>query len=94
MHYTEVLRRPIVTEKSTALQERGKYTFEIHVQATKREVKEAVEKVFNVKVLKINVLRIPGKLKTFGRRKIQRAPTKKAIVTLRPGDKIQIFESV
>ena len=94
MHYTEVLRIPIVTEKSTALQEKGKYTFEIHSKATKHEVKEAVEKVFSVKVLRVNVLRIPGKVKTFGRRKVQRPATKKAIVTLRPGDKLQIFESV
>ena len=50
MHYTDVLRRPIVTEKSTALQEQGKYTFEVHLHATKHEVKAAVEKVFNVKV--------------------------------------------
>jgi len=53
-----------------------------------------VEKVFNVKVRGVNVLRIPGKLKTYGRRKVQRPAIKKAIVTLRPGDKIQIFESV
>ncbi len=94
MHYTEVLRRPIVTEKSTALQEQGKYTFEVHLHATKHEVKEAVEKVFNVKVMQVNTLRIPGKIKVVGRRRIQRPAKKKAIVALKSGDKIQIFENV
>ena len=94
MHLYEVLRRPLITEKSTELQAHGKYAFETSGKANKHEIKQAVEKAFNVSVLKVNVMTVPGKKRRAGRRMILTPSWKKAIVTLKAGDKIQIFEGV
>ena len=93
MHVLSVLRRPVVTEKSTLLQERGKYVFEVAPQANKAQVKEAVERAFGVKVTAVNIANTKGEVRRMGGARIIRTPTvKKAVVTLRPGDTIQIFE--
>ncbi len=94
MHLSEVLRRPLVTEKNTNLQAAGKYVFEIADEATKFQVKQAVENSFKVKVTAVNVITMPGKTRRIGRRIVQVQSWKKAIVTLKAGDKIQIFEGV
>jgi large subunit ribosomal protein L23 len=94
MHLSEVLRRPLVTEKSTDLQTRNKYAFEIAAGANKLQVKQAVEKSFKVKVTGVNVLNVPGKTRRVGRRQVPTSPWKKAIVTLQAGDKIEFFEGV
>ncbi|MFC1961816.1 50S ribosomal protein L23 [Chloroflexota bacterium] len=94
MHLYEVLRRPLITEKSTVLQEAGKYAFEVAKQATKPQVKQAVEKAFKVKVNSVNVVNMPGKTRLVGRRRVQTPSWKKAIVTLHSGDKIEFFEGV
>ena len=94
MHLYEVLQRPLVTEKTTTLQTAGKYAFEVGKNANKRQIKEAVEKAFKVKVTAVNVMNEPGEIKRVGRRYVQTPSRKKAIVTLRAGDKIQLFEGV
>jgi len=94
MHFYEVLRRPIITEKSTVLQEHGKYTFEVRAEANKRQIKEAVEKGLKVKVVDVNVVRVPGKTRRMGRREVQTPSWKKAVVTLERGQKIEFFEGV
>ena len=94
MHLYQVLRQPLITEKNTRLQAEGKYAFEVDRRANKVEIKQAVEKAFNVKVTAVNVMTVPGKERRVGRRVTRTAPWKKAIVTLRPGDKIDIFEGV
>ena len=94
MHLYEVLRRPLITEKNTDLQAQGKYAFEIAQEANKRQVKQAVEKAFKVKVTAVNVLTVPGKRRRVGRRQVLTPSWKKAIVTLQPGDKIGFFEGV
>ena len=94
MHLYEVLRRPLITEKSTALQELNKYAFEVASKATKPQIKQAVEKAFNVKVTKVNVLTEPGKSRRMGRRIIMTPSRRKAIVTVKTGDKIGFFEGV
>jgi large subunit ribosomal protein L23 len=94
MHLYEVLRRPLITEKNTNLQAAGKYVFEVADDATKFQVRQAVEKAFKVKVTAVNVINVPGKMRRIGRRQVQTQPWKKAIVTLRAGDKIQIVEGV
>jgi large subunit ribosomal protein L23 len=94
MHLYEVLRRPLITEKNTTLQAQGKYSFEVAKEANKPQVKQAVEKAFKVKVTAVNVNTVPGKTRRVGRRLVQTRPWKKAIVTLRPGDKIEFFEGV
>jgi large subunit ribosomal protein L23 len=89
-----VLRRPLVTEKSTELQTQNKYAFEIADEANKPMVKEAVEAAFKVKVTKVNVVSMRGKARRVGRRIVQTRDWKKAIVTLAAGDKIEFFEGV
>jgi len=94
MHLYEVLSRPVITEKNTDLQAQGKYAFEVAGDANKRQIKQAVEKAFNVKVKAVNVLTVPGKRRRVGRRIVLTPSWKKAIVTLQPGDKIGFFEGV
>lgn len=92
MNLYEVLRRPLITEKSTVLQIENKYAFEVDKSANKPQIKQAVEKAFKVEVLAVNVVTIPGKTRRLGRRLLPARPWKKAIVTLKPGDTIQFFE--
>jgi large subunit ribosomal protein L23 len=94
MHPYEVLRRPVITEKSTELQAQGKYAFEVARGANKPQIKQAVEKAFKVRVTAVNVVTVRGKLRRVGRRQVLTQPWKKAIVTLQPGDKIELFEGV
>jgi len=94
MNTFDVLRRPLVTEKSTRLSERNKYAFEVRKGASKQQVKEAVEKAFKVGVVSVNVITVPGENKRMGKRQVSASPWKKAIVTLKEGDKIQFFEGV
>ena len=94
MHLSEALRRPLKTEKTTGLQSRSKYAFEIAEEANKPLVKQAVEKAFKVKVTGVNVIRVPGKTRRVGRRQVLTRYWKKAIVTLQAGDKIEFFEGV
>lgn len=94
MHPYEVLRRPIISEKATLLQEGNKYVFEVAKETNKVQIKQAVELAFKVKVAKVNVITIPGKTKRMGRREVTSSPWKKAVITLGPGDKISFFEGV
>jgi len=94
MHLYEVLRRPLITEKNTALQAQGKYVFEVAKEANKPRIKQAVEKAFKVKVTTVNVIMVPGKTRRVGRQQVLTQSWKKAVVTLKPGDKIEFFEGV
>jgi large subunit ribosomal protein L23 len=94
MRLYEVLRRPLITEKSTMLQAEGKYAFEVAKTASKPQIKQAVEKAFKVKVTAVNVVTMPGKKRRLGRRELPAHPWRKAIVTLKPGEKIEFFEGV
>jgi len=94
MHSYEVLRRPLITEKNTMLVEQNKYAFEVARNANKPQIKEAVEKAFKVKVASVNVMRVPGKMRRAGRGRGLTSPWKKAVVTLEPGNKIELFEGV
>lgn len=94
MHSYEVLRRPVITEKNTMLIEQNKYTFEVSRDANKPQIKEAVEKAFKVKVSSVNVIHVPGKMRRAGRRRGMTSSWKKAVVTLEPGNKIELFEGV
>lgn len=90
--YTEVLIRPIVTERSYRLIEQQKYTFEVDKRSSKEEIARAVEQAFSVKVLQVNTVSMKGKLKRQGRTSGYTKNWKKAIVTLKEGDRIEIFE--
>ncbi len=94
MHCYEVLRFPLITEKNTLLQSQGKYAFEVAREANKQQVREAVEVTFKVKVAKVNMMVVSGKQHRVGRRQVLSPSWKKAIVSLRPGDKIELFEGV
>ena len=94
MHPYEVLRRPIISEKNTALQEQNKYVFEVAQEANKYQVKQAVEKAFKVRVVAVNMITVPGKTRRVGRRQVKTSPWKKAVVSLETGQKIEFFEGV
>ncbi len=94
MHLYQVLRRPLITEKNTMLQAQGKYVFEVAEEANKQQIKQAVEKAFKVTVMAVNVMTVPGKTKRVGRRMVLTPSHKKAIATLKPGDKIELFEGI
>ena len=92
MEARDILIRPIVTEKSTALMEQGKYPFRVPLAATKIQIRQAVEQIFKVKVQAVNTMRYEGKLKRMGRTQGRRSDWKKAVVTLKPGEAIELFE--
>lgn len=86
----DVIVRPVVTEKSTAASEHNKLTFKISPTATKKDVKAAVESIFNVKVKKVNTINVEGKAKKFRGRDGQRSDFRKAVVTLEPGQTVDV----
>jgi large subunit ribosomal protein L23 len=90
----EVLRRPLITEKSTALQTIGKYAFEVASRSTKQQIKEAVEKAFKVNVTGVSIINIKGKTKRVKTGYSMAPSWKKAIVSLKSGEKIELFEGV
>jgi large subunit ribosomal protein L23 len=96
MHVYNVLKRPVMTEKSNAQGDaQNQYTFEVDRRANKMQVKDAVETAFNVKVLDVNIINIPAKKGRYGRLIVTKKPAwKKAVVTLVPGSTIQFFEGV
>lgn len=95
MNAYEILRRPVVTEKSMNLADQGKYVFEVDRRANKHQIKAAVEKAFDVNVVSVRVIRVPPKRGRYGRRSVVKEPAwRKAIVTLEPGQVIAIFEGV
>jgi large subunit ribosomal protein L23 len=87
----EVLLAPVILEKSYGLLDQNKYTFRVHPLANKTQIKIAVEKVFAVKVLDVNTLNRAGKRKRSRSGFGQRVSVKRAIVTLRDGDRIDVF---
>lgn len=89
----QVIKRPLITEKATILKEReNKVAFVVDQGANKTEIKEAVERLLKVKVLKVNIATMKGKTRRVGRNTGKRSDWKKAVVTLRPGDRIEFFE--
>jgi large subunit ribosomal protein L23 len=90
----DVIRRPIISEKSTALAEVGnRYAFEVASQANKQEIRDAVQQLFKVKVREVRTLVMHGKLKRFGRFQQKKPNWKKALVTLAEGQKIDFFQT-
>jgi len=94
----QIILRPVISEKSMDLTQASKYTFRVHEDANKLQIKEAVEQIFKVKVLSVNVATTQAKEKRRGTRRGRvtghTSPWRKAIVTLAPGDKIEFFEGV
>ncbi len=90
----DIIRTPVVTEKSTRLSSENKIVFKVAVDSTKAQVKQAVEGLFGVKVEKVNTLRSKGKIKRFRGVLGKRAASKKAIVTLAEGETIDVMAGV
>ncbi|MDQ0190406.1 large subunit ribosomal protein L23 [Alicyclobacillus cycloheptanicus] len=89
----DLIKRPVITEKSTSLMENHQYVFEVDKRANKTEIRQAVEKLFGVKVEKVNTMIVPAKKKRVGRNVGYTSEWKKAIVKLTPDSKaIEIFE--
>jgi large subunit ribosomal protein L23 len=89
----QIIKKPLITEKANILKEKdNKVAFVVALEANKAEIKEAVERLLKVKVLKVNVATMKGKPRRIGRTSGKRADWKKAVVTLRQGDRIEFFE--
>jgi len=93
--YRKLILAPVVTEKTMRLiDEQNKYTFRVHPKANKVEIRRAIEALFGVRVLKVATLSVPGKTRRYGWRypEGRTASWKKAVVTLAPGDRIDVVE--
>lgn len=90
----DLLIRPIITEKTSQMMSENKYTFQVPLEANKVEIRQAIENIFNVKVEKVNTVRVLGKTKRMGRFVGKRSDYKKAIVKLVAGQKLPIFEGM
>ncbi len=91
---SQIVINPIITEKSTELQRLGKYCFRVNKRANKKEVMQAVKDIFNVEPVSCNMMNIMGKKKRERYKLGYTSSWKKAIVTLKEGDKIELFEGV
>ena len=94
MNKEDIIIHPIITEKSTALQEEGKYCFKVDKRANKKEVMRQVKEIFNVDPVSCNIINVKGKKKRERYKLGYTSSWKKAIVTLKKGQKIEFFESV
>jgi large subunit ribosomal protein L23 len=90
----DIIRRPIITEKTTMLGDHGQYAFEVARTANKIDVKRAVEQIFKVNVRAVNIIHVRGKSRRMGKSQGITSPWKKAIVTLQTGQRIELFQGV
>lgn len=88
----EILKKAVISEKGFAAQESGKYVFHVTPAANKDLIKKEVERLFKVEVLNVQTINIPGKLKRIGRIYGRRNPVRKAIITVKKGQKIEEFK--
>jgi large subunit ribosomal protein L23 len=94
MDARDIILRPVITEKATTAMAENKYVFKVRLDANKTQIKDAIEKIFNVTVTKVNTIRVSGKVKRMGRYIGQRSDYKKAVVQLKEGDTIKVFEGL
>ena len=95
MDARDIIKKPLISEKSTMMMEEMKYAFQVDTRATKVEIKKAAEEIFKVKVKDVNTIRMQGKMKRMGAFTGRRPNWKKAVVTLDEGSKpIEIFEGL
>jgi large subunit ribosomal protein L23 len=90
-----IIRRPLLTEKTSRAKETiNAYAFEVDSRANKLEIKEAIETIFKVTVLRVNTVTLPGKSRRFGAHQTLKRSWRKAIATLKAGDRIEVYEGV
>ena len=94
MNYEDILIKPVLSEEATKLREQDKYVFIVASDATKIQIKEAVRRLFNVKVVDCTTVNVNGKMKRVRYRAGRTSSWKKAIVKLAPGESIKVFEGV
>lgn len=94
MSHYDIIQAPVFSEKAFAGMERGAYTFWVNPKATKTEIKDAIQRAFDVKVVGINTMNVPGKLKRVGRFMGHRNDRKKVVVRLAAGQKIDALENL
>lgn len=95
MNPYEIIKRPIMTEKSDLATDRDQYTFEVDRRANKIQIAEAVAEIFDVDVLKVNIINVGAKYGRWGRKRVKRKPAwKKAVVTVGAGQRIDFFEGI
>ena len=90
----DIIIRPIVTEMTSDMMKDNKYTFQVAMGANKTEIRQAIEAIFNVKVVNVNTIRVLGKTKRMGKYEGKRSDYKKAIVKLAEGNTIPLFEGM
>jgi len=88
--YRAIVVRPLITEKSMRASATGKYVFEVQREATKPQIRDAVERLFRVKVADVNVVNLPGRLRRRGKNTFRTSERRKAVVTLRAGETIDL----
>jgi large subunit ribosomal protein L23 len=89
----DIILRPVISEKTYGLLDENKYTFIVDPRSNKTEIKQAIERIFEVKVLSVHTMNRPGKRKRRGYITGKRPDTKRAIVTVAPGDEIELFDA-
>ncbi len=90
-----IVRRAMITEKGSRMREKqNRYTFQVSTEANKIEIKEAIQKIFKVDVLDVHTIHVQGKMKRLGRTAGRRSSWKKAIVTLKEGQTIELFDQI
>lgn len=94
MNQLSILKQPVISEKSFVLADRDKYVFIVQKEANKIEITKAIEMAFKVHVIKVNTYLIKGKVKRFGRITGKRSDYKKAIVSIKKGEKIEEFKGI
>lgn len=92
--YRDIIIKPVVTEKSMNLLADNKYTFIVDKRANKTKIKNAIENIFEVRVASVNTMNIKGKPKRMGRFEGKKPDRKKAVISLKPGHKIRLFEGM
>ncbi len=90
----DIIIRPVISEHSIELMDENKYTFIVDKKSNKSEIKKAIEEIFKVSVIRISTLKVRGKKRRMGRFEGKTPEKKKAIVTLKSGDKIEVFEGL
>ena len=93
-NYLDTIISPNVTEKSTSLSEFNKFVFKVNKNASKKTIKKSIEKIFKVKIVKINTIVLKGKSKIVRNKKIKKSDYKKAIVTLKKGQSIDLASGI
>ena len=90
----DIIKKPLLTEKSNSIENLGKYVFIVDSQSNKLQIRKAIKKIFNVEVIKVNIINMDGKVKIFKGRKGRRSSYKKAIITTKDKKKIEFSKGV